>query len=70
MLIIHAHGTLAASISTGCLTNQWLPEQDEKPGSMALVEDMLRPESLPPGWVATFDEANGRRSVKDGEYTA
>lgn len=26
-----------------------------------LVEDMLRPQSLPQGWTAKFDEAKGRR---------
>jgi hypothetical protein len=35
--------------------------QEEHPALGALINDMLRPESLPQGWVARFDEAKGRR---------
>lgn len=35
--------------------------QEENPGLHALIEDMLRPESLPTGWYVAFDAANGRR---------
>lgn len=35
--------------------------QEESPMVAKLVEDMLRPQSLPQGWTAKFDEAKGRR---------
>lgn len=35
--------------------------QEERPGFLTLVQDMLKPESLPPGWTASFDAAAGRR---------
>lgn len=35
--------------------------QEESPMVAKLVEDMLRPQSLPQGWTAMFDEAKGRR---------
>ncbi|KAG2449345.1 hypothetical protein HYH02_005500 [Chlamydomonas schloesseri] len=34
---------------------------EENPGLLAVVSDMLRPESLPAGWEARFDEEKGRR---------
>eukprot|EP00198_Chlamydomonas_reinhardtii_P009091 XP_001698428.1 predicted protein [Chlamydomonas reinhardtii] len=34
---------------------------EENPGLLAVVSDMLRPESLPAGWEARFDAEKGRR---------
>jgi hypothetical protein len=33
--------------------------QEDKPGFLSLIQDMLRPESLPEGWTAQFDPETG-----------
>jgi hypothetical protein len=33
--------------------------QEDKPGFLSLIQDMLRPESLPEGWTAEFDPESG-----------